>query len=256
MSVASEINRIKANIASAYDEAKAKGATMPAIENSANLADAVASIPTGSTPTLITKQITENGTYTAADDNADGYSQVVVDVAPDRTDLNSLIDGSITIVESDVEHIRVYAFSNCSYLTDIILTKATSLDSYFIYNTALLTNLEIPLISSLVPHCFDETNLNRLFLRSVTYMGTSRAFVGCSSMTTIVMGARAVLGNVQVLNGADNAIIYVQPNDLSWYETATNWVALYAEGRIKSVEDLIGNDVIWYQEQIAKYPIP
>lgn len=47
MSVASEINRIKANIASAYDEAEAKGATMPATENSANLADTIGSIPQG-----------------------------------------------------------------------------------------------------------------------------------------------------------------------------------------------------------------
>ena len=33
------------------------------------------------TPTLITKQITANGTYAAEDDNADGYSEVTVDVA-------------------------------------------------------------------------------------------------------------------------------------------------------------------------------
>ena len=31
-------------------------------------------------PTLITKQITANGTYAAEDDNADGFSEVVVDV--------------------------------------------------------------------------------------------------------------------------------------------------------------------------------
>jgi len=80
MSVASEINRIKANIAAAYTEAEAKGATMPATENSANLAQTVASIPEAVQPTLITKQITENGTYTAEDDNADGYSQVTVEV--------------------------------------------------------------------------------------------------------------------------------------------------------------------------------
>lgn len=80
MSVASEINRIKSNIADAYTEAEAKGATMPATENSANLADTVASIPEAVQPTLITKQITENGTYTAADDNADGYSDVEVAV--------------------------------------------------------------------------------------------------------------------------------------------------------------------------------
>lgn len=34
----------------------------------------------GYTPTLITKTITENGTYSAEDDNADGYSEVTVEV--------------------------------------------------------------------------------------------------------------------------------------------------------------------------------
>ena len=45
MSIASEINRIKSNIADAYTEAEAKDATMPATENSANLANTIASIP-------------------------------------------------------------------------------------------------------------------------------------------------------------------------------------------------------------------
>lgn len=36
----------------------------------------------GSTPTLITKTITENDTYSAEDDSADGYSEVEVDVEP------------------------------------------------------------------------------------------------------------------------------------------------------------------------------
>ena len=33
------------------------------------------------TPTLITKNITQNGTYRAQDDNADGYSEVSVSVS-------------------------------------------------------------------------------------------------------------------------------------------------------------------------------
>ena len=40
----------------------------------------------GSTPTLITKSITQNGTYLATDDNADGYSEVEVDVAGSEID--------------------------------------------------------------------------------------------------------------------------------------------------------------------------
>ena len=39
-----ERQRIAANIAAAYDEAEAKGATMPATENSDNLADTIATI--------------------------------------------------------------------------------------------------------------------------------------------------------------------------------------------------------------------
>jgi len=50
MSVASEINRIKSNIADAYTEAEAKGATMPATENSDNLADTIATISGGGIP--------------------------------------------------------------------------------------------------------------------------------------------------------------------------------------------------------------
>ena len=48
MSIRSEITRINNNIAAAYTAAENKGATMPATENSANLADTVASIPQGS----------------------------------------------------------------------------------------------------------------------------------------------------------------------------------------------------------------
>ena len=47
MSIASEIVRINTNIANAYNEAEAKGATMPATENSDNLASTIATISGG-----------------------------------------------------------------------------------------------------------------------------------------------------------------------------------------------------------------
>lgn len=94
MSIRSQIDRINANIAAAYDEAEAKGATMPATENSANLADTVASIPSGGTPTLITKQITENGVYNAEDDDADGYNEVTVNVDI-KSFVNYIVNGEL-----------------------------------------------------------------------------------------------------------------------------------------------------------------
>ena len=47
MSVASEITRIKNNISSAYTALDGKGATLPQIQNSANIANTIESIPTG-----------------------------------------------------------------------------------------------------------------------------------------------------------------------------------------------------------------
>lgn len=45
MSIDSEIQRIKDNIENAYTVLASKGATMPATENSGNLADCILSIP-------------------------------------------------------------------------------------------------------------------------------------------------------------------------------------------------------------------
>ena len=87
-----ERQRIASNIEVAYNVARSKGATMPQAQNSANLAATINSIPTGSTPTLITKQITENGTYTAARDNADGYSEVEVNVPKPSVDLSKPVE--------------------------------------------------------------------------------------------------------------------------------------------------------------------
>ena len=61
MSIASEIQRIKNNIANAYTNCSNKGATIPSTQNCANLATCINSIPTGITPTG-TLNITENGT--------------------------------------------------------------------------------------------------------------------------------------------------------------------------------------------------
>lgn len=47
MTIASEITRINNNIAATYTALSAKGATMPATENSANLASTVATVPSG-----------------------------------------------------------------------------------------------------------------------------------------------------------------------------------------------------------------
>lgn len=84
MSIASEIQKLIQNLASAYTACSSKGATLPSDENFDNLPSTIATIQTGGSTTLITKTITQNGAYNAYDDNADGYSQVTVNVQGDK----------------------------------------------------------------------------------------------------------------------------------------------------------------------------
>ena len=63
--------------------------------------------------TLITKTITANGTYSAEDDDADGYSEVIVNVqggSPSYT-WETLLDSNVTINTSDPNYISVPNFA-------------------------------------------------------------------------------------------------------------------------------------------------
>lgn len=76
MSISSEISRISGNVSAALTAIGNKGVTVPTGSNSDDLADLIGSI----TGDLDTKTITLNGTYSAEDDNVDGYSEVTVNV--------------------------------------------------------------------------------------------------------------------------------------------------------------------------------
>lgn len=80
MSIADQITRIKNNIAASYAECNAKGATLPATENSENLPNTIASISSGTTINNQNKTFTENGTYTA-DAGYTGLGTVTVNVS-------------------------------------------------------------------------------------------------------------------------------------------------------------------------------
>jgi len=64
------------------------------------------------TAILTTKTITENGTYTALDDDLDGYSSVTVDV---DTSFNSVVVPNITAGQDYFGKVAVYRSSNGEY---------------------------------------------------------------------------------------------------------------------------------------------
>lgn len=77
----------------------------------------------GASPTLITKNITENGTYDAEDDNADGYSSVIVDVQGGGGSTN-ILSGTTTPTSGVGSDGDVYL----QYVTSEVPTGYTQLD--------------------------------------------------------------------------------------------------------------------------------
>lgn len=90
MSIASEITRITDNVADAYTAAQAKGATMPATENSDNLATTISTIPTGSQPVISSLNVTPttSAQQITAPQGTDGYSPVNVSAVTSAIDAN------------------------------------------------------------------------------------------------------------------------------------------------------------------------
>lgn len=113
MSIATSLTKLETDITSAYNAVQTKGGTIPSDKNTDNLATAINSISGGGGgSTLITKSITENGTYNASSDNVDGYSQVTVNVS----------GGTVTEpVEKDVnfydyDGARLYSYTKTEFL--------------------------------------------------------------------------------------------------------------------------------------------
>lgn len=95
--IAENIQRLRDATAAISTAITAKGGTVSQGDGLEDFAADIATIPSGGS-TLIEKSITENGTYNASSDNADGYSKVVVNVGgvtptenyPDLTEFYSV----------------------------------------------------------------------------------------------------------------------------------------------------------------------
>lgn len=183
-----------------------------------------------STPTLITKQITANGTYNAASDNADGFSEVTVSVVAVGK-LPQVVDRSVTSIDAadlaGVTLIGNSAFRGCDRLSSIIVPSNVTL----IRNSAFenCTNLTSVTLSEGLTYIYADAFSNCLILPSITLPSSitnisQRVFNYCDAMRSVTIlattppklsGTNAIPSNVTT--------IYIPNGTLSAYQTATNW---------------------------------
>lgn len=156
MTIASALTKLNTNLINAYTAVDGKGGTLPSAQNMDNLATAIASIPSGSSPVITSLSVTpttSSQTITAPS-GTDGYSPVNV-VA-----VTSSIDANITAgnIKKDVQILGVtgtyegsggggetgYAtilqienvMKGTSYVQADVEAEACDDISYFLYGTA------------------------------------------------------------------------------------------------------------------------
>ena len=189
-------------------------------------------------PILVSKQITENGTYTAENDNADGYSEVTIDI-PDQSKntLNSLIDRSITTITSDVTSIGSGAFQNCTALTEANFSEVTSIGTNAFYGCTALTEAIFPKLTSIGYAAFRYcTALTEANFSEVTFIGDF-AFGGCTAIKYFDMSEVDGVPRISTttFNSTTCIFLFRDQTQLDEYASATNWSALSDRFQIKGV---------------------
>ncbi len=203
------------NIAVAI-QAKDSGGQMTVDE----MPNRIANIPSGGT--LISKTITQNGTYAAEDDNADGYSEVEVNVSDPI--VNQILDGTCTeLINHSVTSLKMNCFGGSS-------TSPTALQKVYCKK-----------VTTLGFGCFQYAGyLMVAFFPKLTSIDYN-IFYGSGSSRPEGMQALILKKQVTLRSGSsftsNTTNFYVPSALISWYSTATNWSVYYGNGRILTIED-------------------
>jgi hypothetical protein len=189
----------------------------------------------------------------------------------DASQLNALIEGSITEVTSDATIVRNYAFSNCSNLTTVDFPLVTTIGNNSFYDCSNLTTVDFPKVTYIDNNSFGGcTNLTEVDFPKVTYIGSyafgscsnlttvdflllntidSKGFYKCTNLTKVVIRRNSKLTTLKNANAFDQTpmtggkgYIYVPRALVDSYKTATNWTT-YAN-QFRALEDYTADGTI------------
>lgn len=227
---------------------RTKGGTSAPLTFPAGFVSAVEAIETGSggsDATLITKTITENGTYAATDDNADGFSSVTVNVPVGWSTLdiaqNKAPNGRLEIIEGI--SLGNYAFAN-KPITNLFAPNATV--GYSSFNSC----------GDLQTAVFRETASTNQFSSCIKLKAADtknhvrqNQFAGCTTFDTLVIRSATVVSlvntsafnNTPFASGKSGGTLYVPSALVSSYQSATNWSTIlgYTNNQILPIEGSI-----------------
>lgn len=203
MSIATEINRIKQNIANAYTELQNKSATLPTVQNSANLANTISTISssTVSNLTKITANIEDEKLTELISNNA-----IEITLPASKTNIDDSFKGwsgltGITIGDN-ITRLEGRAFQNCTNLQSLVIpNNVTSTGGYICNGCTGLTTVSFGngLSDISAGFCLDCSNLTSVTIpRSITRIQVY-AFYNCTSLENVnYLGTKEEWGQINL----------------------------------------------------------
>ena len=184
------------------------------------------------------------------------------------SDLDALIEGTLTELNSNATSVRANAFFNYSKLTNINLPNATDIkDSAFMYCSKLV-NINIPNIQKIYDSAFYYCyEFESLYLPRLTNIYGSYVFYACYYLKEILIEQTTSICTLNNTNSFDNCYhilglthptvnpnglkdgyIYVPASLLSQYKVATNWTK-YASQIVGHQDYVVGDELVNYSNE-------
>jgi hypothetical protein len=184
MTIASEITRIKTNIANAYAKAEEKGATIPEVKNSENLVACIESVSSG-----------------GSDYSGIPSYQIVDGVITKNSIENFIHDNVITIGENGLD---AY-FNGCNVVGTVSFANLVTVEKYGLreafYNCVGITSVNFDSLVTVgqggLNYAFYKCALTELDLKSLTTInssGLSNAFYANKNLTVVNVNSLATVG--------------------------------------------------------------
>lgn len=159
----------------------------------------------------------------------------------EKSQLDSLIDGSITEVTSNAEIVAKYAFFGCENLITAKFNRASELAENALYACNKLVDLYIPEVTYMGNYALDRCTVLPVVDAPKLQTIQNASFEYCTSLTAIILRSEktTTLKNKNAFTGTPIAsgtgYIYVPADLVDTYKAATNW-STYAD-QFRALED-------------------
>lgn len=167
----------------------------------------------------------------------------------------TLINGSITEVYSEVEIISDYAFARRKKMINVHLPNVIDVSAASFYNDECLKNIIIPKVEKVRGSAFSGClALEYIDLANCSEINYN-AFTNCSSLRCVILRKTDKIcyaSGLDVFSGTKIVLgtgyIYVPRTLIDSYKTATNWTAFAAQFRVLedyTVDGTITGELDW-----------